>query len=163
MSSWLLRGVVMSIVHIAARIILGVVVITAPLSSPLGRWLAVIAVVLVAVIWGGLDGIKDARAHTDPDDYEDLTIRWLKVGLFAAVVSCLTCWILGTFWLNGIGQAAFWIEMTAGVSFITLITYLPAFFGVSLGRFFVRRDQRKAEQAAEDAAEAQTTQFATTA
>ncbi|ALG84736.1 B-4DMT family transporter [Gordonia phthalatica] len=161
MSSWLLRGVVMSIVHIAARIILGVVVINAPLSSPIGRWLSVIAVILVALIWGGLDGIRDARAHPDPDDYEDLTIRWLKVGVFAAVVSCLVCWILGTFWLNGVGQAAFWIEMTAGVSFITLITYLPAFFGVSGGRFFVRRDQRKAELAAEEAAEAQTQQLAT--
>ena len=161
MSSWLLRGVVMSIVHIAARIILGVVVINAPLSSPTGKWIASIAVILIAVIWGGIDGIRDARAHPDPDDYEDLTMRWLKVGLFAAVVSCLACWILDLVWLNGVSNAPFWIEMTAGVSFITLIIYIPAFFGVSAGRFFVRRDQNKAERAAQEAAEAQTQQLAT--
>ncbi|MGB6125862.1 MAG: B-4DMT family transporter [Gordonia sp. (in: high G+C Gram-positive bacteria)] len=158
MSSWLLRGVVMSIVHIVARILLGVVVISAPLSSPLGRWLAILAVVLVAIVWGGLDGIKDARAHDDPDEYTDLTVRWLKAAVFAAFVSCLVCWILGTFWLNGIGQASFWIDMTAGLSFITLLIYVPAFFGATLGRFFVRRDQRKAEQKLEDA---KTTELAT--
>jgi len=153
----------MSVLHIVTRIILGFFVIAAPLSSNIGKTIALVVVVLVAIIWGGFDGIKDARANPDPDDYEDLTIRWLKVGLFAAVISCFVCWVLGTLWLNGIGQAAFWIDMTAGVSFVTLIVYVPAFFGVSMGRFFVRRDQRKAELAAEEAAEAKTTEFAPTA
>lgn len=153
----------MSVLHIVTRIILGFFVISAPLSSNVAKTIALVVVVLVAIVWGGFDGIKDARANPDPDDYADLTVRWLKVGLFAGVVSCLVCWILGTLWLNGIGQSAFWIDMTAGVSFITLVVYVPAFFGVSLGRFFVRRDQRKAELAAEEAAEAKTTEFAPTA
>ncbi|QRY64021.1 B-4DMT family transporter [Gordonia sp. PDNC005] len=156
MSSWLLRGVVMSIVHIAARIILGAVVISAPLSSPLARWLTIAACIVVAIVWGGLDGLKDARAHSDPDDYEDLTVRWLKAGLLAGFVSCLVSWILGTVWLNGIGQASLPIELIAGTSFIALIVFVPAFFGASVGRFLIRREQRKAELASEEAAEANT-------
>ena len=146
MSSWLLRGVVMSVVHIAARIVLGAVVISAPLSSPLARWLTIAAVVLVAIVWGGVDGMADARKHADPDDYEDLTVRWLKAGLLAGFVSCLVSWILGTFWLDGIGQASLPIELIAGTSFVALLVFVPAFFGASLGRFLIRREQRKSEK-----------------
>lgn len=145
MNSWLLRGIVMSIVHIAARILLGFAVIAWPLQSSIYRTLAIAVVVLVAIIWGGYDGLRDARAHPDPDDYEDLTVMWLKAGFFAGVVSCVVCWILGTVVLDGIGQAPFWIEITAGVSFITLLVYVPAFFGVSVGRALIRREQRKGE------------------
>ncbi|WP_298441658.1 B-4DMT family transporter [Gordonia sp. (in: high G+C Gram-positive bacteria)] len=145
MDSWLLRGIIMSVINIAARILLGFAVIAWPIQSPIYRAIAIAAIVLIAVIWGGYDGIKDARAHPDPDDYDDLTMRWLKAGFLAGWTSCLICWILGTYWLDGIGQASFWIEMIAGTSFITLLVYVPAFFGVSVGRFLVRREQRKGE------------------
>ena len=145
MKPWQIRGLVMAAVNIAARILLGFAIIAWPVQSPVYRWLAIAVVVIIAVIWGGYDGIRDARANPDPDDYQDLTVLWLKAGLSAGFVSCLVCWILGTFWINGIGQAGFWIEMTAGLSFITLITYAPAFLGVSIGRWLVRRDQRKDE------------------
>ncbi|AVM00599.1 hypothetical protein C6V83_10280 [Gordonia iterans] len=145
MDSWLLRGLVMSVVQIAARILLGLAIIAWPVQSPIYRAVAIAVGVLVAVVWGGYDGIRDARANPDPDDYEDLTMRWLKAGLVAGLISCFVCWILGTFWLDGIGQADFWIEMIAGTSFITLLVYVPAFFGVSIGRYLVRREQRKGE------------------
>ncbi|MFZ2510836.1 MAG: B-4DMT family transporter [Gordonia sp. (in: high G+C Gram-positive bacteria)] len=145
MKPWQIRGLVMAAVNIAARILLGFAIIAWPVQSPVFRWLAIAVVVIIAVIWGGYDGIRDARANPDPDDYQDLTMVWLKAGLVAGAISCLVCWLLGTFWLNGLGPASFWIEMTAGVSFITLITYAPAFFGVSIGRGLVRREQRKGQ------------------
>lgn len=152
--TWLIRGVVMSIVQIAARLILGAVVIAAPLSKTLSTSIAIAAVVLIAIIWGGIDGIRDARANADPDDYADLTVRWLKAGVFAGFVSCLVCWIVGTVgWFNGIGQASFPIEIIAGTSFITLIVFIPAFFGVSVGRLIIRREQRKAENRAQEQTE----------
>ena len=145
----------MSIVQIAARFILGAVVIAHPLSKNTWTWVALAIVVLVAIVWGGVDGLRDARAHTDPDDYEDLTVRWLKAGLLAGFVSCMVSWIVGTAgWLNGIGQASFFIELFAGTSFITLLVFVPAFFGASMGRMIIRREQRKAEAAEEAAAAA---------
>ncbi|MFT3715277.1 MAG: B-4DMT family transporter [Gordonia sp. (in: high G+C Gram-positive bacteria)] len=153
MHQWLVRGIVMSIIVIAVRFALGEFVSNFPEESPTYRTLALLIVVLVALIWGGVDGLWDARKNPDPDDYEDLTMRWLKAGLFAGVVSCLVCFILGTYWLKGMGQSSFFIDMTAGTSFITLLIYVPAFIGVSVGRYLIRRDLRKKELAAQDAAE----------
>ncbi len=105
-SSWLLRGVVMTAVHVAARVVLGLAIIHAPLHSTVWKTIAVAVVVLVSLLWGGIDGIADARANPDPDDYEDLTVRWLKAGVFAGVVAGLISWILGSFVFAGIGQAS---------------------------------------------------------
>lgn len=82
----------------------------------------------------------------DPDDYADLTVRWLKAGLFAGVVAAVVCWIIGTWFMSGIGQASLPIEIIAGGSFTALLVYAPAFVGFSFGRAGSwRRDQRKNE------------------
>lgn len=146
MSAWLLRAVVMLIVWIAARIILGAVIISDPLSTNTGRTVTLIILAIIPLIWGGIDGLRDARANPDPDDYTDLTVRWIKAGFVAGLVSCLVCWIIGTFWLNGIGQASFWIEIFAGTSFVCLMIYIPAFIGVSFSRALIRRETRKKER-----------------
>ncbi|MFW0790480.1 B-4DMT family transporter [Gordonia sp. CPCC 205333] len=153
MNSWLLRGVVMSAVHIVARVLLGVLIVNVPLHGTLWKTLAVAAVVLIAIIAGGIDGLRDAHAHDDPDDYDDLTIRWLKAGLLAGWVAGFVCWLLGKFVFAGIGEASFWIEMTAGAFFTALIIFVPAFIGASLGRLLVRRQQRKNAPRSDDADE----------
>ena len=153
MHQWLVRGIVMSLVYILVRIALGEFVINSPLESPTYRTLALAIVILVAVIWGGYDGIRDARANPDPDDYEDLTMRWLKAGFFAAVVSVVVCHFLGITALKGMGQPSWFIDLTAGVSFVTLMVLVPAFVGFSIGRYLVRREQNKQEQAEQEAAE----------
>ncbi|HMS77607.1 MAG: B-4DMT family transporter [Gordonia sp.] len=145
MGSWLLRGIPLTAVHIVARVLLAIAVVEKPLSSSTWKVLAVAAVVLVALLWGGVDGIRDARANPDPDDYADLTVRWLKAGLFAGVVAAVVCWIIGTWFMSGIGQASLPIEIIAGGSFTALLVYAPAFVGFSFGRWVVRRDQRKNE------------------
>lgn len=150
MVSWLLRGVVMTAVHVVARVLLGIAVVQSPLHSTAWRTIAVAAVVFIALVWGGFDGIRDARAHPDPDDYDDLTIRWLKAGVFAGLVSCLICWILGTIGVQGISESSFFIEIIAGGSFIALLIFFPAFIGASLGRWLTRRDQRKEQRRLDD-------------
>ncbi|NDK90990.1 hypothetical protein GYA93_15565 [Gordonia desulfuricans] len=144
-SSWLLRGGVMTVVHVLARVLLGVAVIHSPLHSTTWKTVVVAVVVLIALLWGGVDGIADARANPDPDDYQDLTVRWLKAGVFAGVVAGVVSWAIGTFWFAGIGQANFAVELFAGGSFTALLIFVPAFVGAAVGRFLVRRDQRKNE------------------
>lgn len=143
MSSWLVRGVTFTAVHVLARILLGVAVVEAPLHSTVWRTIAIAVVVLIALVWGGYDGIRDARANPDPDDYEDLTVHWLKAGLLAGVVSGLICWILGSTVLAGIGQASFFVELIAGASFTALLVFVPAFVGAAIGRWLIRREQNK--------------------
>lgn len=148
MSSWLVRGLPMTAVHVLARILLGVAVVEAPLNSTVWRTVAIAAVVLIALVWGGFDGIRDARANPDPDDYEDLTVRWLKAGVLAGVAAGLISWILGNTVLAGIGQAGLFVELIAGASFTALLVFVPAFVGAAIGRWLVRREQNKG--AAED-------------
>lgn len=47
--------------------------------------------------------------------------------------------------MSGIGEASLPIEIVAGGSFTALLVYFPAFIGFSVGRWIVRRDQRKNE------------------
>lgn len=140
----------MSVVHILARVLLGIGVVQAPLHSTIWKTLAIAAVVLIAIIWGGIDGMADARAHSDPDDYADLTVRWLKAGLLAGVIAAIVCWILGRFVFAGIGEAGFFIELFAGGSFTALVIFGPAFLGAAVGRWLIRRDQRKAERSRDE-------------
>ena len=63
--SWLPRGIPLTAVHIVARA-LAIAVVEKPLSSSTWKVLAVAAVVLVALLWGGVDGIRDARANPTP-------------------------------------------------------------------------------------------------
>lgn len=150
MVSWLLRGVVMTVVHVLARVLLGVAIIHAPLHSTVWKTIAVAVVVLIAVLWGGVDGIADARANPDPDDYGDLTIRWLKAGILAGLASGLISWIIGVSMFSGIGQSNLAVEVFAGGSFTALLIFVPAFIGAAAGRFLVRRDQRKSEPSRDD-------------
>ncbi|MEE3850456.1 B-4DMT family transporter [Gordonia sp. LSe1-13] len=143
MSSWLPRGLVMTAVHVIARVLLGVAVVEAPLNTTVWKTLAIGAVVLIALIWGGIDGVADARANPDPDDYADLTVRWLQAGLLAGVLAGLISWILGRFVFAGIGEASLFIELIAGGSFTALLVFVPAFMGAAVGRWITRRDQRK--------------------
>lgn len=144
MSSWLLRGLLMAAVHVVTRVLLGIAVVQAPLHTTTWKTIAIAAVVLVALIWGGWDGIRDARANPDPDDYDDLTVRWLQAGLLAGLLAGIVGWILGKFVFAGIGQAGLFVEIIAGGSFTALIIFFPAFLGVAIGRWLTRREQRKA-------------------
>ncbi|ORM24053.1 B-4DMT family transporter [Williamsia sp. 1135] len=150
MVAWLLRGLVMSAVHIGARVLLGLAIVAWPLESTMWKTVAIAAVVLVALIWGGVDGLIDGREHEDPDDYRDLTMVWLKAGLLAGLISAIVCWILGNWVMAGIGQNSLAIEIFAGGSFTTLLIFVPSLVGAALGRFLTRRQHRK-NQAARDA------------
>lgn len=150
MTSWLLRGLVMTAVHVLARVLLGIAVVQQPLQSTVWKTVAVAAVVLVAIIWGAYDGMRDARAHPDPDDYADLTVRWLQAGLLAGLLAAIICWFLGRFVFAGIGQASLFIEIFAGGSFTALAIFFPAFIGAAIGRFMIRREQRKANPVEDD-------------
>ena len=57
--------------------------------------IALALIVLAAIVWGGYDGIRDARANPDPDDYADLTMVWLKAGFLSAVIAVIIGWIAG--------------------------------------------------------------------
>ena len=64
MIAWLLRGLVMSAVHIGARVLLALAIVQWPLEATYWKTIAIASVVLVAIIWGGIDGLLDGRPCT---------------------------------------------------------------------------------------------------
>lgn len=145
MIAWLLRGLVMSAVHIGARVLLALAIVQWPLEATYWKTIAVASVVLAALVWGGIDGLLDGRAHADPDDYDDLTMRWLKAGLLAGLIAAIVGWVLGNWVLAGMGQNSLAIEIFAGGAFTTLLIFVPALVGAALGRYLTRRQHRKNE------------------
>jgi uncharacterized membrane protein len=145
MIAWLLRGLLMSAVHIGARVLLALAIVQWPLEATYWKTIAVASVVLAALVWGGIDGLLDGRAHADPDDYDDLTMRWLKAGLLAGLIAAIVGWVLGNWVLAGMGQNSLAIEIFAGGAFTTLLIFVPALVGAALGRYLTRRQHRKNE------------------
>lgn len=151
MISWLLRGLSLSVVHIVARVLLGMAIVHAPLHGTYWKVIAVAVVILVALIWGGIDGIVDGRAHDDPDDYADLTIMWLKAGILAGIVAGIVCWALSNYAFAGMGENSIAIEVFAGGSFTALLVFIPAVAGAGVGRFLAHRQTRRSDASTQDA------------
>lgn len=161
LSSWLLRAAVMCGVHILARIVLGAAIMQFPLQSTVWKTLAVALVVLVALVWGGVDGLLDRRANPDPEDYEDLTVRWLKAGILAGAVAGVVSWVLGNTLFSAIGPNSLLIEIFAGGSFTALLIFGAAFTGAAVGRFLGRPtgDADEAPADGDDFADADTEEW----
>lgn len=146
MVAWLFRGVIMTGVHVGARLLLALWLLQWPTSGGVFRWLALAIGILVAAIWGLLDGGADRRRNPDPDTGADLTIRWLKAGAFAAVVSGALCWLLSRIIQVGISQNSLFFELTSGAAFTVLLVFIPAVVGAAIGRWWVGRGQTRDEQ-----------------
>lgn len=142
-----IRGLVMSIVHVLARVFLAMAIVAAPFDSNWWKTLALLAVIVLALLAAVADGIADGRKHSEPEDYNDLTVRWLSAGLIAGLVVGIVCWILGNWVVDGMGRNPIWIEVIVGGAFTALLIFVPALFGAAVGRRLGQRGDRTARQA----------------
>lgn len=111
----------------------------------IGTALAGLRVVVVAAfVWAGLDGIRDHRAHPEPDEGDDLTMRWLAAGAVTGLVGGVLTWLVDTVTPIPVGVTSLFFEISSGAAFTVLLVFLPAMAAVTLGRFFARRNERKA-------------------
>ncbi|MGW6377925.1 B-4DMT family transporter [Rhodococcus sp. NPDC055112] len=152
MNSWLLRGLGMASVHVVTRVVLGLAVTQWPLHGSSLRWISLAFVVLVALLWGGLDGIRDARSAVDEESGADLTMMWLKAAALAAVLAGAVTWLVGAITGIAVGDNTLFFELTSGAAFTILLVFLPAMLAVAVGRFLVRREARKSGATAAPAA-----------
>ncbi|MBF4481627.1 hypothetical protein SAMN02745947_00449 [Rhodococcus rhodochrous J3] len=143
MKPWLLRGLGLALVHVVVRVLLGAALIQWPLQGSVLRWLGFAVVVVAAFVWAGLDGIRDHRAHPDPDEGDDLTMRWLAAGAVTGLVGGVLTWLVDAITPIPVGVTSLFFEITSGAAFTVLLVFLPAMAAVTLGRFFARRNERK--------------------
>ena len=138
MTTWLPRGLVFAAGMVLLRLVQGTLINTYPTKAGLISVALVVLFGLAALVWALLDGVADARANPDPDRRRDLAMRWLLAGLVAGVLSGLVTWIISNFYhavyVDGLGP-----ELIVFPAFTALLIFLPAMFGVSLGRWLVDR------------------------
>ena len=140
MSAWVLRAVGLGALVVALRVLLGFAMAVLPTYGMVWRAACLIVIVAVAVLWG----VRDARSGAD-----DLTVRWLAVGLVAGLGSSAVCWVLDQIPRIELGDAGALFELTSAASFIMLLVFLPSMAGVAFGRARARRAEDSAVTAAE--------------
>lgn len=143
MKPWLLRGLGLALVHVVVRVLLGAALIQWPLQGSVLRWAGLIVVVLAAVLWAGFDGIRDRRAHPDPENGEDLTMRWLAAGAVTGLVGGFLTWLADVVLPVSVGVKSLLFELTSGAAFTVLLVFVPAMVAVVAGRFFAGRGQKQ--------------------
>lgn len=138
MTTWLPRGLVFAIGMVLLRLVQGSLINASPTNAGTISLALCTLFGLAAFLWGLIDGMADARATADPDRRRDLAMRWLLAGLVAGVLSGLVTWIISHFYsavyVDGLGP-----ELIVFPAFTTLLMFLPAMFGVALGRWLVDR------------------------
>ncbi|AFM17161.1 hypothetical protein Mycch_2386 [Mycolicibacterium chubuense NBB4] len=138
MSKWLLRGLVFAALMVIVRLLQGALINAWETKAGMISITLVVLYGLVVLIWGYLDGRRDARANPDPDRRQDLAMTWLLAGLFAGVVSGLVAWFIGLFYKNLYVEGLI-NEVTTFAAFTALLVFVLAILGVALGHWLVDR------------------------
>ncbi|MGV8874201.1 MAG: B-4DMT family transporter [Rhodococcus sp. (in: high G+C Gram-positive bacteria)] len=143
MTGWAVRGIGMGLLNFVVRLLLGAAVSTWPLSGSALRWVAYALVLLVIIVWAGIDGVRDRRNHPDPDDGQDLTMVWLKAAVVAGLLSGVLSWLTDFFVDFSLGQNGLVFELTSGAAFTVLTIFIVSTVAVFVGRFIVNREAKK--------------------
>lgn len=125
----------MTAVHVIARVVLGIVITAAPLQGVRMRNIALGIVVVLALVWSGLDGVIDARRHPVVEDRADLILRWIIAGLITGVAAGLICHLLEGSGADGIGSQSLIFDLTSGAAGTALMVIVPAALGIAIGRW----------------------------
>ncbi|RVW04050.1 B-4DMT family transporter [Rhodococcus xishaensis] len=150
MNGWVVRGLGLALVHVVVRTFLGAAVTQWPQQGSIMRWFALILVILAAIAWAGLDGIRDRRAYPDPDDGADLTMMWLKAAFVTGVVAGALSWFVELVLDIPVTNGGLFFELTSAAAFTVLVVFVPATIAITLGRLFVARETSKSGVPGED-------------
>lgn len=137
MTGWVVRGVGMTLVHVVARVVLALAVAAAPTRGSMLQILTLVAVLLVALVWGALDGI--AAGRRGDEDATDHTMVWLKASLVAGVAAGFLSWLFTAIANLAVSANSLIFEITAGAAFTVLLVFVPATVSVAIGRWWARR------------------------
>lgn len=142
MRSWLLRGLIFAFLMVVLRVIQGVMINTWETQAQVISFSLVAIYAILVLIWGYVDGRRDANAEPDPDRRADLAMTWLLAGLVAGLLSGFVCWLISLFYKT-MYVAALLNEVTTFAAFTALLVFMMAMIGVAVGRFLVDRRYNK--------------------
>ncbi|EOM75917.1 hypothetical protein DW322_13660 [Rhodococcus rhodnii] len=140
-SSWRIRAIGMTAVHVVVRVLLGFAIVQWPLQGVVSRTIGFVVVIAVAAWWG----VRDARSEPELQDDESApvaTIVWLKAAVVTGFASGLLCWLVTL--IPGVlaTQNGLFFELTSGAAFTILAVFLPAVAAGGLTRLLLRLKSR---------------------
>ena len=91
MRSWLLRGLIFAFLMVVLRVVQGVMVNTWETQAQTISISLVVVFAILVLIWGYIDGRRDATSQPDPDRRADLAMTWLLAGLGAGLLAGAVC------------------------------------------------------------------------
>jgi hypothetical protein len=128
---WLVRATSLILLHVLVRTDLELVLRTAPSSGAALRYGSVALLVLVALLWAGLDAVREDREDVQRDD---LFTRWLKAALLTGPAAGLVGWAVEGLLVDASGTEQLLVELTGGAAFTALLVLVPAALGLFVGR-----------------------------
>lgn len=138
MRTWLLRGVVMAVVHAAAETVRADFGVHHPTSRTLFEALALGLLVGVAAVWGAVDRWREV---------EDAGRAWLIASLVAGWGAAVLGVIGKSVFVDQTGVADLGGALTGGAAFTALLVLIPAAIGLAAGHWI--RSSRPAEDSDE--------------
>ncbi|GLZ43167.1 B-4DMT family transporter [Actinokineospora sp. NBRC 105648] len=124
MRTWLVRGVVLAVVHAAVAVGVAAVRAGDPTGTGTVEALALAALVAVAAVWAAVDGWLDV-----PDRGRAWVIAALVAGWGSAVLS-----VIGrAVFVDQTGVRALGQALTGGAAFTALLVLVPAALGLVVG------------------------------
>jgi len=125
MRAWLLRGLVLAVVHAAVQTGEAWVRAGNPDAIDWLRPTALGVLVGVAVLWAGLDGWLGRERHG---------MVWFKAALLAGPVGGVLGVLGQGLFVDATGVEALPVAITGGAAFIALLVLVPAGVGLFIGR-----------------------------
>ena len=135
---WLTRAGLMMLLHVGVRTALGFAALSWPTSGQTQRIAGLVLVVVVAMAWAGLDGVRE---NVDDDQRGDLTVRWLKAAVLAGPVAGLAGWAVEGMFIDSTSTSTLGGDVVGGGAFTALLILVPAMIGLAFGRL-ARTDRR---------------------
>jgi hypothetical protein len=124
MRSWLIRGLVMAVLHAAASTLVAKVEVFQPTNATVLQAAAIAVLVGAAALWGALDGwVRRADAGR----------TWFIAALVAGPVSGLLYVIGRVVFVDQTTMNELWPAITGGAAFTALLVMIPAGLGLFVG------------------------------
>lgn len=139
MAKWLSRGLVFAALMVVVRLVHGTLINQFATQAVTISLSLCAVVVVLAFLWGWVDGRADARANPDPDRRADLAMTWLLAGLIAGLIAGPVSWLISLAY-KPVYTGGLISELTTFAAFTALLVFLPAVLGVAIGRWLTDRN-----------------------
>ena len=139
MAKWLSRGLVFAALAVVVRLVQAPLIDRHQTRAEITSVSLILMFVILAFLWGLIDGRAEARADPESGRRGNLARRWLLAGLVAGVLSGAVLWLISQPWTSMYGGGVI-SEFTTYPALTALMVFLLAFLGMTIGHWPAGRE-----------------------